>query len=75
MVSPDDIVVFTEHAQSLRDQHAARKRWRGICRRFVVERAAGARDRIAELAELEKNSQRKLRKRIADRVAASRSSK
>ena len=71
----DDIVVFTDHAQSLLDQHAARKRWRGICRRFVFERASGARDRIAELAELEKNSQRKLRKRIADRVAASRSPK
>ena len=59
----DDLICFTDHAQALLDQHAARRRWRGICRRFVVERAAGIRALAAELAEAQKGADRKKRKR------------
>ena len=52
MVAPDALVCFTEHAQALLDQHASRRRWRGICAWLKRQRDAGIREQRAEIERL-----------------------
>ena len=58
----DDLICFTDHAQALLDQHAARRRWRGICAWLKRQRDAGMRERKAEADRLTaENSAKKVR--------------
>ena len=54
----DDLICFTDHAQELLDQHAARRRWRGICAWLKRQRDAGIREQTAATLAAERERKR-----------------